>query len=271
MDRLNLVLTVILPIVTLFVGIFIAKYYSTRSTLKIGVSSLIGAFDIEAAAKNKLEILYEGKTVEKLWIIRFAIINSGNRDIISTMVNIPPKIIIKKDAEILSWDKGYSTENSDVYLEINDDSSVQIMIESLPRKGVNAFQLVARSQEKISIKPKDISVDRGFIIDTDVKKIQKSSFIIFKPTIKEIMISLMVMSVGILFIFMGVLILLYPNTANSFTLELSEMMNVYTFGLPLIFGIMLLYFSVAIIGEKQVEKIFEAFDETEGEEEEDKE
>ena len=168
MTLTQIIITVVVALISLFLGGAITRYYSSRRNLALVVPSLFDVIDLRRVAKEKIQILYNQKNIQSLWVVRFLVQNRGNADIQKSMVRRCPYVSFGDKAVAIDVEPVSLPEDAIVNATIGETGTVSFSIEYLKRHSQAAFQILVHSETEAWLSAGDIVADTGLIENTKV-------------------------------------------------------------------------------------------------------
>ncbi len=218
-------ITIIVAIASIILGALITRHYSARRVLDMVIPSYFDALDLRHIAKEKIRVLYQGKPVESLSVIRVVLHNQGNSDIVKNMVKNHPMLFFGDLVKLIDVQPVYSDKETNVEASINEEKYVIFKIDFLQRRKMVAFQILAYLDKRSNFNPGDITLEPGIIENTDTRMKNLLSTEVygvvdrFLFTIDKIRkpLTYFLMTLGGLFIITSLLVvlsLLFPNIGH---------------------------------------------------------
>lgn len=198
------IIGVLIAIAAIVVTIIVYLKQRTRKSLSYEILSLNPLLSVKEEIKEKVQILYEGKPVEKVHLILARIINSGNVPIESNQYERHVSLSFGKEAQILTAEVNKTNPES-LQASIKVEGNKVVLTPVLLNDGdsITLKMLVSQFDE--------ISVDGRIVGVKRIEKYTETSFRIFFLTLS----GLVLYTVG----FFSLLV--FPNIMLFYILTLS--------------------------------------------------
>lgn len=162
----DLTVTIVVGAICLILGALATRYYAARRRFLIIIPTMIDLVRVSRIAKEKIQILYKGRAVESLWVVRLVLQNRGNLDIDASLVRTPPHIQLAPSVKLIDVEPVHVKGHDSITARLEGEDKVTFDIDYLQRKQQAAFQLLVHAESGKTLRPVDIVCDSGTIANT---------------------------------------------------------------------------------------------------------
>jgi hypothetical protein len=153
----------------LVVGGLITRYFSTRRRLIVAIPSAFDLVRVSKIAQTRVQIQFDGNTIERLWVVRIVLRNCGNRDIEESMVRSPIVVTISDPMNAIDLECVYQSSSNEISTSILDSHTIEFTPVFLRRRSSAAYQILVIGNLNQPLDPACIECDLGTIVDTSTK------------------------------------------------------------------------------------------------------
>ncbi len=163
----GVIVTAIIGLITISIAIIAIIKSQKRKSLSYEIITETKLITIHEEAKERLEILFDGKPVKDVSLLVFKIINDGNIPITSTDFEVPLTLVFDEKAEILSSE----------IIETSEDSLKPKI--SHTKNKISFSPTLLNAKDDFQVKSLILGYENEFTIDTrivGVKSVSKTRY-----------------------------------------------------------------------------------------------